>query len=238
GLPPVPELRDRSLLAVGDEDRVVAEALASGRPFGDAALERAPAPQLAPVRREEDELRHVACAALLESLELAQELRHRRRALGCVARREDAGPAAERVDLEPRVLCENPARLVRTAERGFDPCVLVVRCPRLRRVVIAFERLDRPAGQEVLELTRLVRVPRAEDGFHSIQRTSSTPSTSATPATNAGAAEPAASSRSTATDRRSPSCATSSETRRPPCRSIASMIGTGLPPAGISTSRD
>src|SRR4029079_14851872 len=199
----------RSLLALGDEDRVVAEALRSRRLPRDSPLKRADPAQLLPARGEEDKLRDVARAALLDALELAQQLRHRGRAFRRVARREDSGPAAERGDLEPRVLREHPARHVLPPERRLERSVLVVRRAGLGRIVVAVERLDRPAGQEPFQLACLVPIARAEDGVHSIQRTSSTPSISATPATTAGASAPAPSSRSTATGRRSPSCATS-----------------------------
>src|SRR5690349_10181096 len=235
-LPVVPQFRDRLVLPLRNEDRVVAEALGSRRLVRDPSLERAGPAQLTPVRREEHELGDVARAALLDALELAQQLRNRGCAFGRVARGEDSGPAVQSSDLEPRVLREHPARLVLAPERSLDRGVLVIGCARLGGIVVAVERLDRPAGQEPLQLACLVRIAGAEDGLHSIQRTSSTPSISATPATTAAGADPAASSTSTATERRSPSCATSRETRRPPCRSIASMIGTGLPPAGISTS--
>src|SRR5438128_530017 len=59
-LPLVAELRDRELLAVGHEDRVVAEALAAARLAGDPALEDPGAADLLPVRRDRDELRDVA----------------------------------------------------------------------------------------------------------------------------------------------------------------------------------
>src|SRR5436190_18207572 len=48
-LPFVPELGDRPLLAVRDEDRVVAEALAPLRRDGDPTLERARAAELASI---------------------------------------------------------------------------------------------------------------------------------------------------------------------------------------------
>src|SRR5689334_1246947 len=167
----------------------------------------------------------MAGATLLDALELAQELRNRGGTLRRVPRRENAGPAVERRHLEARVLRENPARCVLTPESCLDSRVLVVGRAGLGRVVVTLQRLDRPARQEPFQLACLVRIPRAEHGSHSIQRTSRTPSISATPATTAGA-EPAASWRSTAIERRSPSCATSSETTRPPFRSIASMTGT------------
>src|SRR6476660_1399436 len=226
-LPAFPQFRDRlAALPLRNEDRVVAEALATRRLVGNAPFERAGAAKLASVRREEDELGDVARSALLDPRQLAQELRDRWRSLGRVPRGQDAGPAAERLDLEPRVLRQHPAVRVLSAEARLQRRVLVVRRAGLGRVVVAVERLDRPTRQEPLELTCLVPVARAED--YSIHRTSRTPSISATPATTAGAEPPVASSTSTATERRSPSCATSSDTTRPLCRSIASMTGAGL----------
>src|ERR1700758_3638413 len=108
-LPRIPQFRHRPLLALRNEDRVVAEALASGRRLRDPSLERARAAKLASVRGEEDELRDVAGAAILDALELAEELRDSRRSFRRVTRGEDAGPAAEGLHLEARVLRQHPA---------------------------------------------------------------------------------------------------------------------------------
>jgi hypothetical protein len=85
-LPVVAELRHGSLLARGDEDRVVAEAFRAARRLGDAAFQDAGAAELAAVRRDQDELADVARRAILDAFELAQELRVRLAALGAVAR--------------------------------------------------------------------------------------------------------------------------------------------------------
>jgi len=130
----------------------------------DPALERAGATQLAAVGRKEDELRDIASAAVLDATELAEELRNRRRPLRRVARRKDARAAAERCDLEPRVLREHPAVGVLATESRLERRVVVVRGARLGRIVVATERLDRPAGKKGLELARLVCVAGAEDG--------------------------------------------------------------------------
>src|SRR2546421_4993019 len=207
-LPFVAQLRDCPLLAVRDEDRGVAEALAPHRGERDASLECARAAQLGAIGREEDELRDVARGAVIHIVELRQQLHDGGCALRRVACRQHAGPTAERLHLEPRVLGQHPAARVLAPEHGLDPRVLVVRLSPLGWVVVAVERLDRPAREEPLELPCLVPVAGAESCLHSIQRTSSTPSISATPATIRGAA-PAGSSMSAATERRSPSCVTS-----------------------------
>src|SRR5439155_24622384 len=143
-------------------------------------------------------------AAVLAPFELAEELRDRRPAFRRVARGQDARAAAEAVHFEPRVLRQHPGVGVVVAESRLRGRVLVVRRACLRRIVVTVERLDRPAGEQRLELPRLVRVAGTEDGAQSVHRTSSTPSISATSATTAGD-EPAASSTSTPTERRSPS---------------------------------
>ena len=58
-----------------------------------------------------------------------------------------------------------PSECARPKSR-LDPRVVVVRRAGLVRVVVAVERLDRPAGEQRLELARLVRVARAEDRVH------------------------------------------------------------------------
>src|SRR5207302_7505222 len=113
--------------------------------------------------REEDELRDVARTAILDTLELAQELRNRRGFLRRVPRGENAGPAAERLHLQARVLRQHTAVRVLAPEQRLAPRVLVVRLAGLRRVVVAVEGLDRPARQKLLELQRLVSIARAED---------------------------------------------------------------------------
>src|SRR4030081_1155062 len=102
-LPGVTELGDRPLLAVGDEDRVVAEALAAARLCRNPAADDARPAELLAVGCHRDELRHVPRPALLHSLELAERLRDRRRAFGRIARRLDTGPSSQRRDFDPRV---------------------------------------------------------------------------------------------------------------------------------------
>src|SRR5579859_7692991 len=103
-LPGVAQLANRLLLAVRDEDRVVAEATGATRRVGDAPVDDTRAPELLAVGRERDELGHIARASVLDALELAEQLGDRGRSFRRIARRLDAGPAAERGDLEPGIL--------------------------------------------------------------------------------------------------------------------------------------
>jgi hypothetical protein len=125
-LPVVAELADGRPLAVGDEDRVVAEAAGAARlgrdaPFDDAA----PAEDLA-AGCDRDELRDVPCAPVLDAVELGEELLDRGRALGRVARGADARPPVERGDLDARVLPDRPPVGARVAEPRLAEGVLVI----------------------------------------------------------------------------------------------------------------
>src|SRR4051794_36157968 len=99
-LPRVAELRDGLLFAVGNEDRVVAETFAAARLRRDAPLEDSRASHLTAVRRNDDELGDVTRTPVVDSLELAEQLCDRGRALRCVACRVQAGPAVERCDFD------------------------------------------------------------------------------------------------------------------------------------------
>src|SRR5512144_2137215 len=107
--PVVAELGDRSVLAVRDEHRVEAEALAAAKLLGDPAFEDPPAALLGPVRRERDELADVARAppVALDAFELFQ--RALRFTAGRPPGRQHARAAAEAFDLDARVLAERPA---------------------------------------------------------------------------------------------------------------------------------
>src|SRR2546423_4942072 len=75
GLPLVAQLRHGSLLARGDEDRVVAEPLVAARLICDPAFEDAGATQLLAGRRERDELADAtgAAAVTLDAANLAEQ---------------------------------------------------------------------------------------------------------------------------------------------------------------------
>src|SRR5437763_1768913 len=75
GLPLIAELRDGSLLAGGDEDRVVAEALAPPRVFGDPSFQDAGSAGFLAGRRERDQLADVAGSTVFafDTAELRQE---------------------------------------------------------------------------------------------------------------------------------------------------------------------
>src|SRR6266540_6331094 len=168
-LPVVAELGHGLRLPFRDEDRVVAEALAAARLRRDRALERAAAPEL-PCRRQANELAAVARAAVLHTLELGEKLLDVMTRLR-PARGVDSGAPAERVDLDPRVLPEDPRlRLERPADQGLRTRVLVVRLTLLGRGLGRVEPLDPPARERPLELACLVLVSGRELGEHSAER--------------------------------------------------------------------
>src|SRR5207244_12993152 len=102
------ELGDRLLLALGDEDRVVAETLRTARLVRDSALEHARATDLASARRQRDELRHVARPAplALDALERGEQPPDR--VVAAEPRRAQAGAAAEARHLDAGVLADRP----------------------------------------------------------------------------------------------------------------------------------
>src|SRR5437588_3764319 len=106
GLPFVAELRDSSLLARGDEDRVVAEPVVAARFIGDPAFEDAGAAQLLARRTEGHQLADVTGAAALP-LDVAKLAEQAADGVApAEARRADPRGAAEALDLEPRVLAQ------------------------------------------------------------------------------------------------------------------------------------
>jgi hypothetical protein len=79
------------------------------------------------------------------------------------ARRLDPRRTLQAVDLEAGVLAEDPdGGIDRSSELGLRSSVLVVRRSLLGRVLVSFERLDRPAVQGGTKLTELARVLRRE----------------------------------------------------------------------------
>src|SRR6187549_3375378 len=104
-LPDIAQLGDRPLLAGGDEDRVVAEALVAATPRRHRPLEDPGPASLLPHRAERDELADVAGLAIVDAVEIGEKLCD---AVAGPAGRCDSGPAAERRDLDPGVLAEDP----------------------------------------------------------------------------------------------------------------------------------
>jgi hypothetical protein len=179
-LPIVAELSDRALLAVGNEDRVEAEAAGAARLRADPALEHARSADLAAVGRDRDELADVARSTIGnpgERLEDPLDVAPLRPAGGL-----DAGAAAERDDLEPGVLAQDP--LPRRADGASVEClrarVLAERLTGLRRVLGGVEERDRPARKRRPELAELVLVLRGETRGQRCQRASLTSSNAAT----------------------------------------------------------
>src|SRR5690348_2572576 len=127
-----------------------------------SALEHTGAAQLAAVRADEDELADVPGATVFGAFELTQEPLDAAGVLRPIARRAHARPAAQRDDLEPRVLPEHP-RIRRPdlapVER-LDARVLHVALLALLRVAVGVEQVELPA--EGRQLAELVAVPRAE----------------------------------------------------------------------------
>src|SRR3954469_3310521 len=97
------------LLAVREEHRVVAEPLLPPRLLADPALEDPGAAELLPFGADQHELADVAGPprVALDPAQLLQQLRVRVFARR-VAGRADPGSAAERLDLQPRVLTQHP----------------------------------------------------------------------------------------------------------------------------------
>src|SRR2546423_15671077 len=133
--PLVAELCDRAVLAVGDEDRVEAEALRPARLVGDPSRQRAGTAKLVALRRQRDELADVACVAPvpLDPFELAQQPPHL--VTGGAARRLHARTAAEPCDLDAGVLAEHPGirRSDGATEHRLAARVVVVRLAHLSR---------------------------------------------------------------------------------------------------------
>ena len=96
----------------------------------------------------------------------------------CPARRLDAGAAAERGDLDPRVVREHPAprRPDEAPVARLDARVVEERQAVLLRIVARAEELELPVREERAELVELVRV-RGADGGEDYRRRHRTPIT-------------------------------------------------------------
>src|SRR5512132_915363 len=173
-LPVVAELSDGSLLALGDEDGVVAEPSGAIWLLGDPSLERSRASKLLSVGRQHYELADVAGAARLalrpgKIVEEPGYLLLIGRVRSGVAGRPDSRPATEPVHLEPRVLADHPE----IGSAGLSPVaglregVLVEGRPSLFRHRARPECRDLPVWEERAELTQLVPVARRDAGFYS-----------------------------------------------------------------------
>src|SRR2546430_1123410 len=222
-LPGVPELGHRLRLALGDEDRVVAESLAASGLLGDPALQRPLPAELRPLRRDAHELADVARASpvAVHALELGEERLDRLRGPAGGA---DARPPAEPGHLDPRVLAEDPLVAPQcVTELRLRACVLVVGRARLGRQ-LRVEQADLPPRERAHELLRLVRVRRREEGPHWPQRIPRTPSSSETALVVASRASSGRST-SSAMLRRSSSLVTVSDSIRPPPSSTAARTG-------------
>src|SRR6266851_7313922 len=209
-LPVVAQLGNGSVFAHRNEDRVEAEAFAAAWLVGDTSFEHARAPKLLAGGGDDDELAHVARVAVFDTGQLTDQPAHRIVPAG--TRRLDSRPASERRHLDAGVLSQRPlvGLRPRPTEERLAPRVLVVRRSVLGRVAVRFERLDPPAGQQLLELARLVRVARGEPRRQSVHRTSATCSRSAIRATMRAAGVSRGNTTSNSRRLRSPSWLTSS----------------------------
>src|SRR5256714_2154864 len=206
--PVVTELRDLPVVAVGNEDRVIAEARVAAAFGRQLAREYAAHVDLVAARRERDDLGdHPRAPVLLagEPLEQRVGLIALRRPAGGV----QAGAPVQGVALDAGVLAEHPdvGRCKGTAEPGLDPRVLLVRLAGLGRPVVGRERIELPTGQTLAQLLELVRVLRGENGLrYRRQRTAITSSRSESVVTSDSSAGVMSSS---VTTRRSRSSSTS-----------------------------
>ena len=118
---------------------------------------------LGAVGRERDQLADVARGPLVDAVELGQQPADR--VAGGEARRVHAGPAAETVRLDPRVLAEHPGvgRREPAAEAGLDARVVTYVSPSSGGNSHVAEQLELPVRQRRRELLELVRVPRRQD---------------------------------------------------------------------------
>src|SRR6266545_3825829 len=162
GFPVVAQFGNGVFFAFGDEDRVEAEAFAATRLVGDPALEDPGAAHLVARGRDRDQLADVA---RLPARRLVCRER-RQRAPDVVsagpARRDEAGGPAEALDLDARILAEDPVARGRDgpSESRLRTSVLVVGPALLRGVVLRVEQLELPAPKGALELPQLVAVRR------------------------------------------------------------------------------
>src|SRR5262249_37091422 len=148
-LPRVPELRDGSLLARRDEDRVVAEPLGAARLLGDPAVERPGAAMRLPLRGDRDQLADVARLAVGPARARPEQPPDR---VVWPPSRLDSRTPTERGPLDPRVLAQHPVfgRPDLAAVARLRPRVLLVGRAALRGEVICLQEADRPARKRRL----------------------------------------------------------------------------------------
>src|SRR5262245_11513786 len=190
----------------------------------DAAAQRAGAAELLHARVECGELRPVACSPSV-AVDASERPEHPPDLVtGSAARRGDARTAAQPVHLDAGILAEHPCvrRCTLPGEERLAARVLVIGRARLGRIVVGVEPVDLPAGQQALELARLVRVAGGEDRLQS-QRTSATCGTSATRATRWWAASSLGSSTAISSRRRLPSSPTPIDEIRAPASWTSSI---------------
>src|SRR5262245_13004544 len=233
--PVIAELGHRPLLALGNEDRVVAEPFGAAWFVPDPPLEDAGAAALA-VRPQRDELADASRPPplSLDPLELLQQ------PLDRPARSEPCGldsrTASEAIDLDPGVLAEHKrGRLEPEGELRLRPRVLVVGRAGLGRIVVRVERLQLPAERGP-QLAELAGVLRGEERLQGFQRAPRTCSLFVSASISSAAVRPVESRTCRSTLRRSPSSSNWSALTSAPACSTASSRETALAPAGKSTA--
>ena len=165
-LPRVAELGDGLLLAVGYEDRVVAEPTVATWAWCDRSLERALDDELLSLGPDRDDHADVPGTPIRRAGELLEQ------AGDTVPRppgRCEPGPASEAGRLDARVLADHPraGRSAGAAVHRLATRVLGVGRPRLRRECPIVDQVDLPAGQGAPQLGELVRVAGGEPCPHS-----------------------------------------------------------------------
>src|SRR6266568_4907427 len=163
GLPGVAEFSNCLCLALGDEHRVVAEALAASAFRRHRPLQRPRASNLLALGREANELAHVLRPPVLDPLQLTQQPVDAAPGFP-PAGGVDARPPAERHRLDTRVLAEDPLAgprfqpMARLRER-----VLVVR--RSVFLDVVRKERDRPVRRRGCQLLPLVLLGGDEERY-------------------------------------------------------------------------
>ena len=168
GLLVAAHLGHRAVLPLGDEDRVVAEALRAAHGGGDGAGADARRDQHPVARSQPHEHADEGGAPVLDPLELLEQpaaVVGVGRLRAGVARAEDAGPPVERVHRQAGVVGHHHGVRGRLgAQRGgLDPGVLQERGPGLGGVEAVGRAAHLGAGEQRLELGDLVPVAGGED---------------------------------------------------------------------------
>ena len=148
---------------VGDEDRVVAEALVAAALLAIVALENPGAAQLRAFRAERDELADVAGAAVVDAVELGEQLPTPSLGPARRLRFRAAPPSAATSIPESSPSTHSSGGADVAAEARLRARVLVVRLAVLgRKVALGSSSSSSQPGSAARSSSQLVRVPRRE----------------------------------------------------------------------------